>query len=158
MELDTTSLNVHELRRALQGRLDPERTHTARLAVTLVSFGFKYGVPLDANLVFDARFLDNPYFVPALRPQSGRDPAVRAFVLATPDARTLLDHVEQLLAVTVPRYEREGRSYLTVAIGCTGGRHRSVALVEELGRRLTDAGREAIATHRDVERATKGGA
>jgi UPF0042 nucleotide-binding protein len=158
VELDTTSLNVHELRRALQGRLDPERAHTARLAVTLVSFGFKYGVPLDANLVFDARFLDNPYFVPALRPQSGRDPAVRAFVLASPDARTLLDHVEQLLAFTVPRYEREGRSYLTVGIGCTGGRHRSVALVEELGRRLTDAGREAIATHRDVERATKGGA
>jgi len=153
VEIDTTTLNVHELRRTLQRRVDPEGSaETVVLSVTLQSFGFKYGVPLDANLLFDVRFLDNPYFVQDLRPLSGKDGAVREFVLAQRDAGELLTRIEDHLDFVIPRHESEGRSYLTVAIGCTGGRHRSVAVVEELAVRLRAKGRACVVVHRDEVR------
>ena len=118
-----------------------------------LSFGFKYGMPVDADVVFDVRFLDNPYFVPALRPRSGKDPAVASYVLGSDESRAFADQVEALRRFLLPRYEREGKSYLTVAFGCTGGRHRSVALAEELARRLLAAGfHGVVAAHRDVDR------
>jgi UPF0042 nucleotide-binding protein len=118
-----------------------------------VSFGFKYGTPVDADLVFDVRFLPNPFFVEQLRPLTGRDPLVRDYVLATEDALVFTQKVMDLLEFVLPRYEREGKSYLTVAVGCTGGRHRSVALVELLSRTLgPKTGLRLDIVHRDIER------
>jgi UPF0042 nucleotide-binding protein len=119
----------------------------------LVSFGFKYGIPLDADLVFDVRFLDNPHFVRELRDHVGTEPVVRDFVLASPGCGELLEHLEALLRFSLPRYEREGKSYLTVGIGCTGGRHRSVAIAAALAERLAAAHRFRVGVvHRDVDR------
>ncbi len=149
--VDTSALTVHQLKELLvelyvtpKGRLG--------LATSLVSFGFKYGVPFDADLVFDVRFLPNPHFVPGLRPLDGRDARVREFVLDDDDARVLLDQLKAFLKFLLPRYEREGKAYLTVAIGCTGGRHRSVTLVEELKRFLDELGRAPSVVHRDLDR------
>jgi UPF0042 nucleotide-binding protein len=150
--LDTTHMSVHELRRQIvdtfaEGSVQPHMT------VRLMSFGFKHGIPLDADLVFDVRFLDNPHFVPALRDHTGDEAAVREFVLASPGATELLGHLESLLSFSLPRYEREGKSYLTIAVGCTGGRHRSVTLAIELARRLTaDGARRCGLLHRDIAR------
>jgi UPF0042 nucleotide-binding protein len=149
--IDTTELSVHDLRRRLIeyiGR-DPNR---ASMVVRLVSFGFKYGIPTHADLVFDLRFLPNPHFVDALRPQTGLDPDVTGYVLEAPETREFLSHLGPLLDYALPRYAREGKAYLTIALGCTGGRHRSVALAEELGRRLKDQ-HDVVVHHRDVERA-----
>jgi len=148
--LDTSELSVHALRRALLDWL--AQTGSERpMVVRVVSFGFKYGLPVDADLVFDLRFLPNPYFVPELKARSGLDSSVADYVLQTPEAQELLGDIERLLRHTLPRYEREGKAYLTIALGCTGGRHRSVALSEELARRLRDL-KEARVVHRDVER------
>jgi UPF0042 nucleotide-binding protein len=117
-----------------------------------VSFGFKHGVPFDADLVFDVRFLPNPHFVEALRPLDGRDERVRRFVLAEADGRELLQRLTDFLGFVLPRYEREGKAYLTVAVGCTGGKHRSVVLVEELRRALDGLGYAPTVVHRDMER------
>jgi UPF0042 nucleotide-binding protein len=117
-----------------------------------VSFGFKYGLPVDADLVFDLRFLPNPHFVDALRPLTGREPEVASYVLDAAPTKELLADVERLLAHAVPRYEAEGKAYLTIAVGCTGGRHRSVAIAEHLVRWLRSENHEALAAHRDVER------
>ncbi len=146
--IDTTRLSVHELRRAIIAQYNPEATAT-RMAVRVVSFGFKYGPPVDSDLVFDVRFLENPYFVPALKSLPGTDPKVRDFVLAQPEAHELLGKTLDLLRYVIPKYEREGKSYLTVSIGCTGGRHRSVVLSEELARAL---GPHVRVRHRDVLR------
>ncbi|GMU59498.1 MAG: nucleotide-binding protein [Myxococcaceae bacterium] len=135
--LDTSSMTVHELRRQVSARFSP--TATGQLAVTVMSFGFKYGVPSNADLVFDVRFLPNPFFVPDLKAFTGKDERVAHFVLARPDAWEFLDRVYELLAFLVPRYQREGKAYLTVAIGCTGGKHRSVAIAQALTERLRDA-------------------
>ena len=151
--VDTTHLTVHELRRMVLGRFTGSADEVSRMQIRVSSFGFKHGVPLDANLVFDVRFLDNPYFVKGLREQTGNDDEVRAFVLGTPGAEEWLDHVEGLLRFSLPRYEQEGKTYLTIAIGCTGGRHRSVALAVELARRLSEASGHRIGIlHRDVTR------
>jgi UPF0042 nucleotide-binding protein len=148
--VDTSAFTVHELRAALRDML--ERTASTTLTVSLVSFGYKFGLPTDADLAFDCRFLPNPFFVEELRPKTGLDQAVADYVLQRDDTEEFLRHVHALLAFTLPRYQREGKSYLTIAIGCTGGRHRSVTLVEALRRRLEADGVRVLIRHRDVER------
>jgi RNase adapter protein RapZ len=148
--VDTSPFTVHELRAALRDML--ARADEPTLTVSLVSFGYKYGLPTDADLAFDCRFLPNPFFVDELRPKTGLDPAVAAWVLERDDARELLRRLEDLLVFALPRYQHEGKSYLTVAVGCTGGRHRSVVLVEELRRTLERSGARVLVRHRDVER------
>lgn len=149
--LDTSRFSVHDLRRALVAHLSRTGS-SARLSLRIVSFGFKYGLPVDADLVFDVRYLPNPHFVPELKPLTGRDAPVAEYVLSAPESAVLLADVGGFLERTLPFYEREGKAYLTVAIGCTGGQHRSVAIAEELGRALGRAGREAEVSHRDVSR------
>jgi UPF0042 nucleotide-binding protein len=147
---DTTRLTVHDLRREIVEHV--ARGEAKRHMVTrVVSFGFKYGIPVDADLVFDLRYLPNPHFVPGMREKTGLDREVAAFVLEGAESKEFLDDVLPLLRRTLPRYEREGKAYLTIAIGCTGGRHRSVAIAEELARRLRD-GHDVVVAHRDSER------
>jgi len=149
LDVDTSAFTVHELRKFLTTAfldLPPPRP----MVLTLVSFGYRHGLPVDADLVFDARCLPNPHFVEALRPLSGQAPAVAAYVLGSRETRGFLERIQALVTYALPLYVQEGKAYLTVAIGCTGGRHRSVALVEELGRRLTAAGHEITVRHRDV--------
>jgi UPF0042 nucleotide-binding protein len=134
--LDTSSMTVHELRRQVIARFGQPATQ--ELALTVMSFGFKYGVPSNADLVFDVRFLPNPYFVPELKALTGKDERVSAYVIDRPDAWEFLDRVAELLGFLLPRFQREGKSYLTVAIGCTGGKHRSVAIAKVLADRLKD--------------------
>jgi UPF0042 nucleotide-binding protein len=145
--VDTERLNVHELRAIVLERYG--RTG-ARMAVTLQSFGYKHGLPPESDLVFDVRFLANPHFEAALSPYDGRDPRVATFVLDG-GGRRMCDELERFLRFSIPNYEHEGKRYLTVAIGCTGGRHRSVAVAEELGRRLAEEWDISI-RHRDVHR------
>jgi UPF0042 nucleotide-binding protein len=148
--IDTSDFSVHDLRHHLIDYIgrDPDRP---AMVVRLISFGFKYGVPVHADLVFDLRFLPNPHFVDALRPRTGMDPEVSAYVIEAPETQELLRHLRPLLDYALPQYGREGKAYLTVALGCTGGRHRSVAMAEELGRQLGD-GHEVVVAHRDVQR------
>ena len=131
--LDTSTLTVHELRRQVMGRFT--RDSAGGLALTVMSFGFKYGVPSNADLVFDVRFMPNPFFIPELKPFTGKDSRVSRFVLEQPDAIEFLEKAIEMLAFLVPRYQREGKAYLTVAIGCTGGKHRSVAIAAALAER-----------------------
>jgi RNase adapter protein RapZ len=149
--VDTSALTVHQLKdRLIEMYVAPgQRTG---LTISLVSFGFKHGVPFDADLVFDVRFLPNPHFVEGLRPLDGRDPRVREFILAHEESRELLRRLQDFLGFVLPAYQREGKAYLTVAVGCTGGRHRSVALVEELKGFLERLGLAASVVHRDMER------
>jgi UPF0042 nucleotide-binding protein len=147
--VDTSDLNVHQLRE----RLIDLFTHTVdTMQIRVVSFGFKHGVPLDADTVFDCRFLPNPHWADDLRPLSGKDEPVRRFVLDQADTASFLDRVDSLLALVLPAYVKEGKSYLTVAVGCTGGRHRSVVLAEEVARRIRRRGYAAIVHHRDISR------
>ena len=151
--LDTTHLSVHDLRRAIIGRFGPAGGKMPRLRTRVVSFGFKFGNPVDADLLFDVRFLPNPHFVDELRPLPGTDPSIERYVLESADARTFLEQVSELVAFCIPRFEREGRSYLTVGIGCTGGRHRSVVLAEKLAASLREKlGLSIEVAHRDLER------
>ncbi len=152
--IDTSSLNVHALRRLLVEHLTQEGESPIMVA-RIVSFGFKYGVPADADLVFDVRYMPNPHFVPDLKPQTGTDAGVRDYVLGSEEASEFLTDIEPLLRHTLPRYEREGKAYLTIAIGCTGGRHRSVAMAEELARRL-GVDRKVTVVHRDMRRDERG--
>ncbi|MBF8288955.1 MAG: Nucleotide-binding protein A3H48 [Candidatus Rokubacteria bacterium] len=149
--VDTTALTVHQLKDLLVELYGVPKTRPG-LASTLVSFGFKHGAPFDADLVFDVRFLPNPHFVEALRPLDGRDERVRRFVLAEADGRELLQRLTDFLGFVLPRYEREGKAYLTIAVGCTGGKHRSVVLVEELRSALDGLGYAPTVVHRDMER------
>jgi UPF0042 nucleotide-binding protein len=149
--VDTSAFTVHEFRKLLATAfldLPPPR----RMVLTLVSFGYRHGLPVDADLVFDARCLPNPHFVEALRPLTGQVPAVVAYVMAAAETRGFLERVQALLAFALPLYVREGKAYLTVAVGCTGGRHRSVVLVDALARQLREAGHDVSVRHRDVER------
>ena len=148
---DTSALTVHQLKDRLVELYVAPRSRPG-LATSLVSFGFKHGVPFDADLVFDVRFLPNPHFESTLRALDGRDERVKAFVLDHDVSREMLRHLEDLLKFVLPCYEREGKAYLTVAIGCTGGRHRSVTLVEELKRFLAGIGYAPTVVHRDLER------
>ena len=134
--VDTSDMTVHELRRFFMG-LSRGRSRTA-LVITLLSFGYKHGVPVDADLMFDVRCLPNPHFVPTLRPRTGRDRAVVKFMEKDAPTREFMDQLEEYVRYVVPHYIAEGKSYLTIAIGCTGGRHRSVMIAERLRRGLAD--------------------
>lgn len=152
--IDTSALTVHDLRRMLIEHFTQTAGASLRMNTRVLSFGFKYGIPSDADLVFDARFLPNPHFVPRLRPKSGKDPEVAGFVLETEEGREFVDAIEKLLSPLLPRYAREGKVALTVAVGCTGGRHRSVAIAEALTARLSRgrAPGEVRVSHRDIDR------
>ncbi len=153
MILDTTHMSVHELRRDVIAKFSPSSAAGPRMLVRMLSFGFKHGIPLDADLVFDVRFLDNPHFVRGLRELTGEDGLVREFVLASPGCAELLGHLDTLLDFALPRYQSEGKSYLTVAIGCTGGRHRSVAIAVAMARGLSERlGQPVGIIHRDAAR------
>jgi UPF0042 nucleotide-binding protein len=132
--LDTTNLNVHELRAKIVAAFADATEPVLR--ATVVSFGYKYGLPVDADLVVDCRFLPNPHWIPQLQPLTGRDPAVRDYVLGQPGAQEFLDRYTELLAILVEGYQREGKRFMTLAVGCTGGKHRSVAIAEQLAGRL----------------------
>ena len=148
--IDTSMLNVHQLTEKVAGAFGTERTTS--LKVTVVSFGFKYGIPVDADLLADMRFLPNPYWVPDLRPLSGRDPEVAGYVKARPEAQEFLDQYLQVLQTIGRGYLREGKRFMTLAVGCTGGKHRSVAMSEEIAARLNAAGVDARPVHRDLGR------
>lgn len=148
--IDTTTLNVHELKRLVTRRF--AAGDGARLGLTLVSFGFRFGIPTHADMVLDVRFLPNPYFIPELKPHPGTDPRVAGFVLGQPDAKAFLERLTEMLGFLLPRYRAEGKSYLTIAVGCTGGKHRSVALAAALAERLEAAGQPVRLWHRDVEK------
>jgi RNase adapter protein RapZ len=148
--VDTSDLNVTQLRERLAELFS--NGETIAMQILVLSFGFKHGVPLDVDNVLDVRFLPNPHWVEAMRPLTGLDEPVRRYVLAQPEAKEFLDRVEHLLKFLVPAYVNEGKSYLTIAIGCTGGRHRSVVLAEELADSLRRLGYNPSVSHRDVER------
>jgi RNase adapter protein RapZ len=153
--IDTTNMSVHELRRVLIAHFGPASGGASRMVTRIVSFGFKYGTPVDADLVLDVRFLDNPYFVPELKPLTGLDEPVSRYVLEAPETTEFLRRTVSLLEYVMPRYEREGKSYLTIAIGCTGGRHRSVAIADALARQLSaPRGARIAVMHRDAHRGT----
>ena len=149
--LDTTSLSVHQLRDKIEDAFGSEAS--ARTKVTVLSFGYKYGLPMDADLVIDVRFLPNPFWIPELREQTGLDTDVRNYVLSQEGAEEFLDRYYDLLKLIGAGYQREGKRYLTLAVGCTGGKHRSVAISEELSRRLSADDRMAVkVVHRDLGR------
>jgi RNase adapter protein RapZ len=148
--IDTSHLNVNQLRRRIEELFGGEDAR--RLRVTVLSFGFKYGLPPDADFVLDARFLPNPYWVPELREHTGREEAVSAYVLGQEGADAFVASYADLVNATTAGFEREGKRYLTVAVGCTGGKHRSVAIAEELAGRLRQSGLAANAQHRDLGR------
>ena len=148
--VDTSKMTVHELRHVFTG-VASGRAPGTRLVVTILSFGFKHGIPVDLDLLFDVRFLPNPHFVPALRPHTGRDPEVRKYLDRSQATADFLRHTLNLLKFLIPHYAKEGKSYLTIGIGCTGGRHRSVAIAEALKKGLS--GLEQIrlrVAHRDI--------
>ncbi len=150
--IDTTGLSIGQLKDRLFS-LVPRQTSRDELQIDIVTFGFKYGIPLEADLVFDVRFLTNPYWEPDLKPLSGLEDKVREFVLAQPAANRFLDLVIELLELTAPAYRLEGKEQLRVALGCTGGYHRSIALAEELGRRLAKLPDASVTVfHRELER------
>ena len=149
--IDTSSFTVHEFRKLLAGSF-LDLPAPSRTALSLLSFGYKHGLPVDADLVFDARCLPNPHFVEALQPLTGLAPQVGEYVLGFAQARGFVERIQEFLKFTLPLYVQEGKAYLTIAVGCTGGRHRSVVLAEELARLLREAGYEVSVRHRDVER------
>lgn len=147
--IDTSSLSPHALKQILVGYFGLGARLGTRLSV--MSFSFRRGLPREADLVFDARFLKNPHYEPSLKPLTGRDPAVAAFIATDPDYAQFLEHLRGLIGPLLPRFDAEGKSYLTIAVGCTGGRHRSVAVAETLADWLRDLGRSVTLTHRDAE-------
>jgi UPF0042 nucleotide-binding protein len=148
--IDTSVLNVHQLAAKLVSAFSDEEQPTVR--ATLVSFGYKYGIPVDADLVVDCRFLPNPHWVPELRPQTGLDPEVSDYVLAQKGATEFLDRYRDVLELIAEGFVREGKRYVTLAVGCTGGKHRSVAMAEALAGRLRDGGMQTLVVHRDLGR------
>jgi len=147
--IDTSQLNVHDLRHRVEAAFGGD---AAPLRATVMSFGFKYGIPVDADVVLDGRFLPNPHWVDSMRQRTGLDPDVRDYVVDNPAAESFLAESTRLLDIMAEGYLREGKRYVTVAIGCTGGKHRSVALAEEVARRLGDEGIESMVFHRDLGR------
>ncbi|MDO8432641.1 MAG: RNase adapter RapZ [Candidatus Binatus sp.] len=147
--IDTTALTVHELREVVTAAVLGSGTGS-RMVLSIISFGYKYGLPVGMDLVLDVRFIPNPFFVPELKPLTGLDPRVREYVLEQPEARRFVDEVSDLLAFLIPLYQREGKSYLTIGLGCTGGRHRSPVLARELIERLRAAGFEGSVRDHDI--------
>jgi UPF0042 nucleotide-binding protein len=154
MVIDTSKFNVHELRQFIVRRFQPRVRRP--LMISVVSFGYRYGIPVDADLVFDVRFLPNPHFVPELRKFSGKDKKVSRYIRSFPQTRQFLRRMEGLLLYLLPHYIREGKSYLTVALGCTGGRHRSVMMADSVARALGARGYTVKSVHRDLEREITG--
>ena len=148
--IDSTQFNVHELRNFITRRFKSPDRHS--MLISVVSFGYKYGVPVDADLIFDVRFLPNPHFVAALRKFTGRDAKVRRFIRSFPQTGEFLKRMESLLAYLMPHYIEEGKSYLTIAFGCTGGKHRSVMLAEEIKKALEKRKYASKVFHRDIEK------
>jgi UPF0042 nucleotide-binding protein len=153
--IDTSALSPHQFKRLLAGHFALERSLATRLSV--MSFSYRRGLPREADLVFDVRFLKNPHYEPSLKPLTGRDTTVAAYVASDPGYRPFLESLKGLIGPLLPRFDAEGKSYLTVAIGCTGGRHRSVAVAEELAEWLRGAGRSVTLSHRDAEVAGEAG-
>jgi UPF0042 nucleotide-binding protein len=153
--IDTSKFNVHELRAHITERFREQATQKSIL-VSCVSFGFRHGVPEDADLVFDVRFLPNPHFVPEFRPLTGRDPRVAKYIRSFPQTREFIHRISDLLVYLLPHYIHEGKSYLTIGFGCTGGQHRSVMIAEEVGKRLRQAGHRVKVLHRDMPRKRTG--
>ena len=147
--IDTSNLSVHDLRDLLSRHFSEEQA-ARRLTISIITFGYKFGVPYDIDMLFDVRFLRNPYFVPDLKPLTGEDPRVRSYVLDDPDAKLFLDRLESFFMFLIPLFERERRSYLNVGIGCTGGRHRSVVIAKRLQERFSSAGYHVTLSHRDL--------
>jgi UPF0042 nucleotide-binding protein len=147
--VDTSELNVHELRQRMQGLFSAEAAEPT-MQTTVLSFGYKHGLPLDADMVIDCRFLPNPHWVDELRPLTGLDQRVRDYVLEQPAAQEFLENLEAMLVQLLPAYVAEGKAYLTIALGCTGGRHRSVTIAEEVARLLRKHGMPAGVLHRDI--------
>ncbi len=156
VSIDTSDLNVHQLRARLVELFGTD-SPGGEMQTKLVSFGYKHGLPLDVDIVLDCRFLSNPHWVEELRPLTGVDPAVREYVVGQALTATFLERIERLLALVMPAYVTEGKSYLTIAFGCTGGQHRSVAMAEEVGEVLTRLGHKPTIQHRDIERASTSG-
>lgn len=150
--LDTSELSIHDLRRFVQNHFKMENDKGG-LTISILSFGFKYGVPREADMMFDVRFMNNPHWVPELKPHTGLDAPVRDYVEQDPSYDAFMDNMTNLIKPLLPRYKHEGKSYLTIAIGCTGGHHRSVAVAEALKERLTSGEQVVYVQHRDVERA-----
>jgi RNase adapter protein RapZ len=146
--IDTSKFNVHELRAHLTGRFQ-KKSSDKNILVSCVSFGFKHGVPEDADLVFDVRFLPNPHFLPEFRPLTGRDPQVAKYIRSFPQTREFINRISHLLVYLLPHYVQEGKSYLTISFGCTGGQHRSVMIAEDVGKHLRKAGYRVKIMHRD---------
>lgn len=149
--IDTSDFNVHQLKREMEQQFC-ETPQARQMALFFTSFGYKYGIPHDTDMILDVRFLPNPYFVNELRPKTGLDTEVRDFVLGNQETRAFLDRLYALLEFTLPLYEREGKSSLTLALGCTGGRHRSVTLVEELEKRFGHGRFRVHVKHRDIDK------
>jgi UPF0042 nucleotide-binding protein len=149
--IDTSELTLPDFTERMRQAFS-ESLPATPMRVVVESFGFKYGLPRNLDLVLDTRFIPNPYWEEELRPQTGRDPEVRDFVLSQPDAKEFLDRVTSLLEFLIPRYTAEGKAYLTIGVGCTGGRHRSVAITEALARRLDEVNVDAAVRHRDIDR------
>jgi UPF0042 nucleotide-binding protein len=148
--IDTSNLNVHELRRSIEASFGDD--DHAKLRATIMSFGFKYGIPVDSDMVADLRFLPNPYWDPNLKDLTGLDAAVNDHVVANPEAQDFLTKYTQLFELVSEGYVREGKRFVTIAMGCTGGKHRSVAMVENLSARLVKSGVEVRVVHRDLGR------
>lgn len=144
--VDTSDYNVHELRDRINNIFTNENPH--RMLLNIISFGFKHGYPIDADIVLDARFLPNPYFVDSLKELDGNDPKIREFVISNVESMEFIAKISDLLIFLIPRYKKEGKSYLNLAIGCTGGKHRSVAVANELAKSLNEA--ELLVKHRDI--------
>ena len=149
---DTSEWSIHEIRSQIYREFSTNPNEEPGMVVSLVSFGFKHGIPYGTDLLFDVRFLANPHFVPGLRELTGQDEGVQEYLDRQPDFAELVDRLTDLLGFLLPRYRRENRSYLSVAIGCTGGRHRSVAIAERLRARLEEQGWPARLIHRDIGR------
>lgn len=144
--IDTTRLSAKDLRQEI---LNLWSSDTRSLSISVMSFGFKYGVPIDADIIMDVRFIDNPFYIPALRELTGRDKAVQDYVMARHEAQIFLNHFEVMIKELLPYYIREGKSHLSIALGCTGGQHRSITLAIKVGESLIEAGYKVIVNHRD---------
>lgn len=153
--VETSSYTVHELKAVILNLILDQETMVSRMKINIMSFGYKYGLPIDADLVVDVRFLANPYFIPELKPQDGESDAVKTFVLSNQTTQGFLDRYNGLLDYLIPLYKKENKAYLTLAVGCTGGRHRSVAVARTIFERLTRKGLNPTLHHRDIDRDTK---
>lgn len=149
--IDTSSINIHELRDHINGIYAPSSSGKP-LIISIISFGYKYGIPFSSDILFDVRFLRNPYFVPEFREMTGKEPPVRDYVFETADAREFMAKIEDLLDFLVPKFVEEGKTYLTVSIGCTGGKHRSVAIAERLAQYLEGRSIHSLCRHRDINK------